>query len=45
MLRGTARKTGAFSLSKQGAMGLWLCHREQAVKGACTVTQAARGWG
>ena len=30
------------SLSKQTAMGLWSCHREKAVKGACTVTQAAR---
>ena len=30
------------SLSKQIAMGLWSCHREKAVKGACTVTQAAR---
>ena len=30
------------SLSKQIAMGLCSCHREKAVKGACTVTQAAR---
>ena len=30
------------SLSKQTAMGIWSCDREQAVKGACIVTQAAR---
>ena len=30
------------ALSKQTAMGLWSYHREQAVKGAGTVTQAAR---
>ena len=41
MLRGKARKSGAFP-EQATAMGLWSCHREQAVKGACTVTQAAR---
>ena len=30
------------SVSKQTAMGLWSCHREQVVKVACTVTQTAR---
>ena len=30
------------SLSKQIAMGRWSCHREKAIKGACTVTKAAR---
>ena len=30
------------SMRKQIAMGLWSCHRENARKGACTVTQAAR---
>ena len=29
-------------LSKQTTIGVWSYHREQAVKGACTVTQAAR---
>ena len=44
MLRGTARKTGAFpDLANCYCMGLWSCHSEKAVKSACTVTQAARG--
>ena len=30
------------SLSKHPEMGLWSCNREQVVKGAFTVTQAAR---
>ena len=42
MLREEARKQGP-SLCKLTAMGLWAYHREQAVKGACTVTKAARG--
>ena len=36
-----AAKQG-LSLSKPITMELWSCHREKAVKGACTVTQAAR---
>ena len=39
---GTRPAKQGLSLSKQTAMGLWSCHREQIVKGACTVTQEAR---
>ena len=35
------QKEGLY-LSKQTAMGLWSCQREQTVKGACTITQATR---
>ena len=35
-------KKQRLSVSKKTAMGLWSCHREPAVKGARTVTQAAR---
>ena len=41
MLRQTARKQ-RLSLSMSIALGFWPCHREKAVKGTCTVTQAAR---
>ena len=41
MLRVTARKTGAFAA--QANFNGVMFPREQAVKGACAVTQAARG--
>ena len=37
------RAKQALSPSKQTAVGLWSCHRDQAVKGAGAVNQATRG--
>ena len=42
ILRGRAPAKEGLSLGRQTAMGLWSCHGEQAVKGACTVTKAGR---
>ena len=41
-LRETARKTGAFP-EQENYKKVWSCHREKAIKGACTVKQAAGG--
>ena len=40
--KGPAKQGFSILVNKQIAMGLWSCYREKAVKGACTVTQAAR---
>ena len=39
LLRG--KKTWTFPVSKQTGMGSWSCHREQEVRGDCTVAQEA----
>ena len=39
---GYALRKQALSLSMNIALGFWSRHREKAIKGACTVKQAAR---